>query len=163
MMWKVWIFLAPLCPICQDYTHYLNALHEFWSMEHAGEVELVGWFPNPRVTDEQVADFRVQYDVKWELSKDTVGWSHWLEAKWTPEAFLISPEGEVVYRGRVNDLYYALGKHRSVPVNSDLALAVSQALQGAVIDPKETNTIGCPIELRYPLNDSLARQILFIH
>jgi hypothetical protein len=68
-----------------------------------------------------------------------------------------------VYRGRVNDLYYALGKHRSVPVNADLALAVNQAIQGEAIDPKETDAIGCPIEWRYPLNDSLARQILFIH
>ena len=27
-MWQVWVFLAPLCPICQDDTYYLNALHE---------------------------------------------------------------------------------------------------------------------------------------
>ena len=50
-MWKVWVFLAPLCPICQDYTFYLNALNEQWEREHPGEVEMVGWFPNPTVTE----------------------------------------------------------------------------------------------------------------
>ena len=56
-MWQVWVFLAPLCPICQDYTFYLNALHEQWSVAQEPQVELIGWFPNPTVTDEVIAEF----------------------------------------------------------------------------------------------------------
>ena len=38
-------------------------------------------------------------------ARDTVGWSEAVGARFTPEAALVSPDGEVVYRGRVNDLY----------------------------------------------------------
>ncbi|MFZ8836858.1 MAG: hypothetical protein ACO3MV_04035 [Flavobacteriales bacterium] len=156
-MWKVWVFLAPLCPICQDYTFYLNALHEQWQAEASEELEMVGWFPNPAVTDEAIDEFANRYGVEWKLARDTIGWSEAVGARYTPEAVLISPSGEVVYRGRVNDLYYALGKHRSKPRNSDLALAVDQALAGEEVLPATTEAIGCPIENRLPFNDSLAR------
>ncbi|MDG2209850.1 MAG: redoxin domain-containing protein, partial [Flavobacteriales bacterium] len=126
-MWYVWVFLAPLCPICQDYTYYLNALNEQWEEEYPEQLEMVGWFPNPTVTDEQIARFSERYSVEWPLAKDTLGWSDAVDAKWTPEAFLIDPEGQVRYRGRVNDLYYALGKHRTIPKRQDLAMAVEQA------------------------------------
>ena len=158
-MWKVWVFLAPLCPICQDYTFYLNALHEQWAAEASDEVEMVGWFPNPGVTDDEIALFAERYSVEWDLARDTVGWSDAVGARWTPEAVLVSPEGVVVYRGRVNDLYYALGKHRSQPRSSDLALAVEQALAGSKVDPAVTDAIGCPIQNRLPFQDSLARQV----
>lgn len=158
-MWKVWVFLAPLCPICQDYTYYLNALHEQWAAESATQVEMVGWFPNPSVTDEEIALFAERYSVEWDLARDTVGLSEAVGANWTPEAVLVSPEGAVVYRGRVNDLYYALGKHRSTPRSSDLALAVEQALAGLEVNPAETDAIGCPIQNRLPFQDSLARQV----
>ena len=158
-MWQVWVFLAPLCPICQDYTFYLNALHEQWAAESATQVEMVGWFPNPSVTDEEIDLFAERYAVDWELAHDTVGWSEAVGARFTPEAVLVSPDGEVVYRGRVNDLYYALGKHRSTPRSSDLALAVEQALGGLPVVPAETDAIGCPIQNRLPFQDSLARQV----
>ena len=64
-MWQVWVFLAPLCPICQDYTYYLNALHEQWSAAEEPQVELVGWFPNPTVTGEAIAEFADRYAVEW--------------------------------------------------------------------------------------------------
>jgi hypothetical protein len=93
------------------------------------------------------------------MARDTIGWSEAVAARFTPEAALVSPDGEVVYRGRVNDLYYALGKHRSTPRSSDLALAVEQALSGQQVVPSETDAIGCPIQNRLPFQDSLARQV----
>ena len=158
-MWQVWVFLAPLCPICQDYTYYLNALHEVWEGDDAVPVELVGWFPNPSVTDEAIAEFADKYGVEWNMARDTVGWSEAVGARFTPEAVLVSPEGRVVYRGRVNDLYYALGKHRATPRSSDLALAVEQAMRGEPVVPAQTDAIGCPIQNRFAFQDSLARRV----
>jgi len=157
-MWKVWVFLAPLCPICQDYTFYLNALHEEWSTNSPGQIEMVGWFPNPNVSQDQLDAFADRYAVEWELALDTAGWSDVLEAEWTPEVFVLDEEGIVQYRGRVNDLYYALGKHRIRPRKQDLALAVEQLMMGEKVEPSVTNAIGCPIERRIPYSDSLARK-----
>ena len=80
-MWKVWIFLAPLCPICQDYTFYLNSMYTDWEQEYPGQIEMVGWFPNPTVTTAEITEFRERYAVEWELERDTVGWSDGLSAK----------------------------------------------------------------------------------
>ena len=90
-MWKVWVFLAPLCPICQDYTFYLNALNEQWEREHPGEVEMVGWFPNQTVTEAEMATFAERYQVNGSLAKDTLGWSEAVGARFAPEAVLVRP------------------------------------------------------------------------
>lgn len=146
-MWTVFVFLAPLCPICQDYTHYLNALEARWA-EREVPVELVGLFPNPRVTEADISRFAETYGVEWELGRDTCGWSEALEAEWTPECFLVDAGGEIVYSGRVNDLYFALGKHRTEPRTADLEAAVEAVLAGKSPPTSRTTPIGCPIENR---------------
>lgn len=152
-MWKVWVFLAPLCPICQDYTFYLNALHEQWEQEYPGEIEFVGWFPNPTVSDDQIVVFEDRYAVEWDLARDTVGWADRLNASWTPEVFVLDSLGEVRYRGRINDFYFALGKHRSSPRNQDLQEAVEALMKGGSPVNANTDVIGCPIENRIPFNE----------
>lgn len=152
-MWKVWVFLAPLCPICQDYTFYLNAMHEQWEQEYPGQIEFVGWFPNPTVSEEQIAEFEDRYAVEWELASDTVGWADQLNASWTPEVFVLDSLGEVRYRGRINDFYFALGKHRNSPRNQDLQDAVEALLKGGSPANAYTDVIGCPIEKRIPFNE----------
>ena len=152
-MWKVWVFLAPLCPICQDYTFYLNAMHEQWEQEYPGQIEFVGWFPNPTVSDDQIAVFEDRYAVEWQLARDTVGWADRLNASWTPEVFVLDSLGEVRYRGRINDFYFALGKHRSSPRNQDLQDAVDALLKGGSPVNAYTDVIGCPIENRIPFNE----------
>jgi hypothetical protein len=148
-MWKVLVFLAPLCPICQDYTHYLNALEAQWE-DRGVPVELVGLFPNPRVTEADIARFAETYGVDWELARDTCGWAAALEADWTPECFLLDEAGNVMYSGRVNDLYFALGKHRAEPRVADLEEAVEAVLAGKRPPTSRTTPIGCPIENRIP-------------
>ena len=158
-MWKVWVFLAPLCPICQDYTFYLNAMHAQWEQEHPGQIEFVGWFPNPTVSEEQIAEFEDRYAVEWELARDTVGWADRLNASWTPEVFVLDSLGEVRYRGRINDFYFALGKHRNSPRNQDLQDAVEALLKGRNPVNAYTDVIGCPIEKRIPFNELYGRVI----
>lgn len=150
-MWYVWVFLGPLCPVCQDYTFYLNQLDLEWSANFNEQVEVTGWFPDPNVTDASIAVFEERYDVDWALARDTVGWSAWLEADWTPEVFVLDSLGTVRYRGRINDLYFALGKHRLQPRSHDLGDAVAALLAGLVPENVQTDVIGCPIERRYPI------------
>ena len=133
---------------------YLNGLAERLE-ERGAPVELMGLFPNPRVTDEDIAVFADRYDmVAWTLARDTCGWSEALDAAWTPECVLLDSVGEVHYRGRVNDLYFALGKHRRSPRSEDLEAAVEAAVEAVLAgkepDPFETTPIGCPIETRIP-------------
>lgn len=159
-MWKVWIFLAPLCPICQDYTFYLNSMYADWEQEYPGQIEMVGWFPNPTVTSAEITEFRERYAVEWELERDTVGWSDGLSAKYTPEVFVLDSTGVVRYQGRINDFYFALGKHRRSPKNEDLRDAVEALVKGGAPVSEYTDAIGCPIENRIPFNKEFG-QVVF--
>ncbi len=63
----------------------------------------------------------------------------------TPEAAVFSPRGEVLYRGRINDLYVALGKPRREARVHDLRNALDEVLAGKPVTNPETRAIGCYI------------------
>ena len=69
-----------------------------------------------------------------------------VNAKVTPEAFVISPVGDVLYRGRINDLYAGYGKRRREASSHDLRDAVAAALAGEPIAIPETKPVGCFIQ-----------------
>ena len=144
-VWKVVVFLAPLCPICQDYTYFLNALHNEWTASEA-PVELVGVFPEGSASLEDIEGFADTYRVTWPLQLDREGAAVDLDARWTPEVFVLDTLGRVHYRGRVNDLYVSLGKHRPKPKRHDLRDAVAALLEGQAPRDSLTQAIGCPIE-----------------
>lgn len=144
-VWKVVVFLAPLCPICQDYTYFLNALHNEWTAAES-PVELVGVFPEGSASQQDIEGFADTYGVVWPLQLDHEGVAVGLDARWTPEVFVLDSLGQVHYRGRVNDLYVSLGKHRPKPKRHDLREAVSALLAGRAPRDSVTQAIGCPIE-----------------
>lgn len=64
----------------------------------------------------------------------------------TPEAALVSPTGKLLYRGRVNDLFYAHGKQRTEAKSHDLRKALTDLLSGKLTSPRYSEAIGCYIE-----------------
>ncbi len=61
----------------------------------------------------------------------------------TPEAAVFSPAGKLLYRGRINDLYAALGKKRPAPSVHDLRRALDETLAGKPVRVPRTQAIGC--------------------
>ena len=139
------VFLAPLCPICQDYTYFLNALHDEWEATEA-PIDMVGVFPEGSASQDDIEWFADTYGVNWPLQLDAAGVVDALDARWTPEVFVLDSLGRVHYRGRVNDLYVSLGKHRPKPKRHDLRDAVAALLAGQAPRDSLTQAIGCPIE-----------------
>ncbi|MDA0904015.1 MAG: hypothetical protein O3B70_06735 [Bacteroidetes bacterium] len=134
--------MAPLCPICQDYTLFLNELERRWSED---PVEWVGVFPGEEVSEQHMVQFALTYGIQFPLVQDS-GWVDILKARWTPEVFVLDEDNNVHYRGRVNDYYYALGKHRAQPRSHDLRDAVDALLAGGSPRDSVTTAIGCPID-----------------
>lgn len=66
----------------------------------------------------------------------------------TPEAAVIGPGGELLYRGRIDDRFVALGRRRHTPRHRDLRTAIRAALAGEPIEPARTEAIGCRIPSR---------------
>ncbi len=66
-----------------------------------------------------------------------------LRATVTPEAFLVEPEGKVLYRGRIDDRFVELGKRRQEPTRRDLREAIEAVLAGKPVVEPATKAVGC--------------------
>jgi hypothetical protein len=60
----------------------------------------------------------------------------------TPEAVVVANH-EVVYRGRIDDRYVALGVERAAPTTHDLADALTAVLAGRAVAHPVTQAVGC--------------------
>jgi cytochrome oxidase Cu insertion factor (SCO1/SenC/PrrC family) len=67
------------------------------------------------------------------------------QATTTPEAVVFDKNREMVYRGRISDLYAELGNARSEPTSYDLADAIESTLLGRPVANPRTRAIGCAI------------------
>ena len=68
-----------------------------------------------------------------------------LGVKATPEAAIVNPAGEILYRGRVDDLYAGLGRRRYEATQHDLRDALSEVLAGRPVKTPRTVAVGCAI------------------
>ncbi len=66
-----------------------------------------------------------------------------LKAAVTPEAFVVSPAGETLYRGRIDDRFVELGKRRQEPTRRDLRLALENVLADKPVTEPVTKAVGC--------------------
>ena len=140
---KVVLFLAPLCPICQNMSYDLRQLEEEFA---DAPVEFVGVFPNASTQVEQIEAFREEYGLSMQMVQDTNGWTEALDAHWTPEAFVLDVNDSILYQGRINDRYFAPGRRRNKTRNRDLREAIASSLRGAAVAVPRTDAVGCPIE-----------------
>jgi hypothetical protein len=69
-----------------------------------------------------------------------------VKATATPEAVVVGKLGEVLYRGRIDDIYAAFGKKRAAARQHDLSEALDAIAAGRAVKQKETPVIGCLIQ-----------------
>ncbi len=139
----VWLFLDPECPICQNYTLTLRKMHE----EYAGQgVTFRGVYTSPVIRKTEIKDFHKKYKLPFpgEIDKKYTLATRW-NATVTPEVIVTSPIGEVLYRGAIDNWYYALGKNRPEPTENYLKNALDAILTGNSVPKKRTDAIGCLI------------------
>lgn len=66
-----------------------------------------------------------------------------VKASITPTAVVVDRGGEIRYRGRIDNLYAALGKTRQQVTSHDLRDALDAVLAGRSVPHPETESIGC--------------------
>lgn len=69
----------------------------------------------------------------------------------TPEACVLSPDREILYRGRIDDRAVKLGTMRPEARTPDLRLALDAVLAGRPVAEKFTRAIGCYITFPDPV------------
>ena len=137
------VFASATCPIANSYQPELRRLAEAyqtrnvsWVLMHA-DAKL-----EPSVALMHRDDFQISFAVA--IDEKSV-WSKSLQAEVMPEAFLINGNGDLLYRGRIDDRYPELGKKRPEAQERDLQRALEEWSQGLPISVPRTKAIGCKI------------------
>ena len=137
------VFITVDCPVANYFQPTLRRIQE----KHAAAgVELVMIHSDPTVTKDKALAHAEEYAITAPVVLDPdFAIARRLDAEVTPEAFVVTPAGEVKYRGRVNDMYTDFGKKRRAPRNNDLDDAIAAVLAGKEISAPKTKPIGCYI------------------
>ncbi len=140
----VFVFLFADCPACQSYSLTLNQLSRKFE---SSDIQFYGVFTGDYNTTAEMKDFQKDYKINFLLLKDPEKkLAKRLSAKVVPEAFVVDETGNILYRGRIDDWMYAVGKKKPAITKHELQDALSSVVSRQAIKIKETKAIGCIIE-----------------
>ncbi|MEN9611030.1 MAG: hypothetical protein RLZZ628_1844 [Bacteroidota bacterium] len=129
--------------MCQGYAPVLNQL----SLDFAAQgVAFIGVFPNYYATDSAIAVFRKDYEVLFELQRDS-GFvlTNRFGATITPQVVLEAVTGQVLYSGQIDNAYFRAGKRRGTTSDFYLRNAIQSVLNSKQVPLNRTQPIGCVI------------------
>ncbi|MFM9872927.1 MAG: redoxin domain-containing protein [Fimbriimonadaceae bacterium] len=139
----VLVFISHDCPIANDSQPDLQKIYTKYKSKN---INFVGIYIDPRLTKSQVLKHKSDFKFTYSQSIDT---SHalvkFLNAKVTPEAFVLDKDGKTRYQGRINNMYSDLGVRRKTITSHDLDNAIASVLAGKNLNPSKTTPYGCVI------------------
>lgn len=139
---RLFVFLSPECPLCQNYSLTLNRLQR----QYAGRVSFFGIVPGKTWKATDITAFGAKYHVSYPLWLDrSFEFTHSLHASATPEVILLTPGGELIYKGAIDNWFKALGRSRGRPTENYLQDAIDRALRHEPALVKRTVPVGCLI------------------
>ena len=137
------VFLGTQCPLSNAFLPELCRLHgEFASFG----VAFLGINANEQDTLAAVAAHARKAEVPFPVLKDPGNAvADLFGARRTPEAFVLSSTGRILYRGRIDD-QFGIGYSRAgKPTRRDLAAALAEVLAGKPVSAPATPVAGCLI------------------
>jgi thiol-disulfide isomerase/thioredoxin len=139
----VWFFILEDCPISNAYSPEINRLVAAYQPKG---VSFVLVHSNPNIRSDDAKKHREDYLLKSPVVLDQDHeWVKYAGAQVTPEAVMLDPEGKLLYRGRIDDRFPALGKRRTQPKRTELRDALDSFLRNQPILISRTKAIGCYI------------------
>ncbi|MBI1313817.1 redoxin domain-containing protein [bacterium] len=150
----VLVLLSTECPISNSYISLLNRLHFEWAQLDR-RVDLIGLISDSSLTRAAAvahsAEFKLAFPVLFDGSGELAGL---LKPTHTPEAFVLDAQGQLVYRGRIDDTYADVGKRRLEPTSHEVRDAVEALLKGEPVNVAVQPPVGCLFEERDRKNDN---------
>jgi len=140
---SVLFFLAPDCPISNSYAPEINAI-----VRDNGNKPLRFHvvYVDPDLTVEAARKHAASFGYRCPVLLDR---EHRLVSATgvtiTPEVAVVTADGQVAYRGRIDDSYLRLGGQRRSPSQRDLRAALSGLLEGRPVPAPRTKAVGCEI------------------
>jgi thiol-disulfide isomerase/thioredoxin len=137
------VFITPDCPIANFYQPTLRKL----GGEFADRgVPLIMIHSDPEVT----ADAAERHVAKFEIAAPVIldhdqSIARRVDAKVTPEAIIVDRAGKILYRGRIDNFYEALGRKRRAATEHDFRNALAAVADGRSVANPVTKALGCHI------------------
>lgn len=137
----VFVFLSVECPIAN---RCLPELRQLAGEFATNGVRFLHIYAQPDETDEAIRQHRREFALEGEAFRDP---QHRLaerfNARTTPEVVAVAADGGLIYQGRVNDQYAALGRGKPAPTKHDFAEALRDFLSSGKPRAVRTRAVGC--------------------
>lgn len=142
----VFQFLGTECPIANRVLPELDRLAREY---RAKGIQFVTVYSNFTETADGVRQQRAEAGVSGDAGLDPhQTLADQLGVTVTPELVVLTPEGKLIYRGRVNDQYAGLGQGKPAPQRHDLAEALAEFVKTGQPTGIQTKPAGCRIQRR---------------
>ena len=136
---SVLLFFWHDCPVSNSYAPEMNRIYGSYTNFAFYIVQV-----DPDLTPAAAREHAREYDLKAPVLLDP---HHRLVklagATVTPQAVVMGKNGEVLYSGRIDDLYTALGKKRATATQHDLREALDAITARKPLKKRTTTAIGC--------------------
>jgi hypothetical protein len=137
----VLLFIAPDCPISNAYVPEIKRITADYAKK---PIPFYLVYVDPDLTAADIKKHVEAYGLKTTALLDSKhALARKVEAKVTPQAVVLAPDGKALYRGRIDDLYLDFGKRQDHPQQRDLRNALEAILAGKPVAVKDTPAIGC--------------------
>jgi thiol-disulfide isomerase/thioredoxin len=136
----VFVFVRTDCPISNRYAPLLQEMSKKYGQQ--ASFRLV--FPDRTESSDKIRHYLQEYNYQLPAIRDL---DHALVkktmAKTTPEAAVFDAKGELVYHGRIDNLYEHIGQSRRAATTHELAAAIEAASKGLTPPVSTTEAVGC--------------------
>jgi thiol-disulfide isomerase/thioredoxin len=136
----VFVFVRTDCPISNRYAPFIQQMSKKYGQE--ASFRLV--FPDQNESPEKIRHYLKEYGYELSAVRDL---DHALvkktSAKVTPEAAVFNRKGQLVYHGRIDNLYEHIGQARRTATTHELADAIEAALNGVNPHNPAVDGVGC--------------------
>lgn len=135
----VLMFMATQCPVSNAYNDRIEALQKEYAPKG---VTFIGINANKQEGVEEIKNHAKEHGFSFTILKD---WNNViadkLGASVTPEIYLLNPNFELLYHGRIDD-----SQRENKVASRDLRTALDLALSGKAVTVRETKAFGCSIK-----------------
>ncbi len=138
----VLVFVRTDCPVSNRYAPTIQKL----SVEHAAKAVFWLVYPSKSESTEMIRKHEREYGYKIPALRDP---QHVLvkksQVQITPEVAVFDARRQLVYHGRIDNLYEDIGRRRSAATTHELEDAIAAALSGKNLATDATHGVGCYI------------------
>ncbi|MCB1276918.1 redoxin domain-containing protein [Prosthecobacter sp.] len=138
----VLFFVSPFCSTTRSFMKEINQI----AVDYGDRVAVYLVHSDSEITLEVALEHAVLSEVKATVLVDkTQALAKQVKATITPEAVVLSPTTETLYKGRINDLYLGPTKRQRAATTKDLRDALDAVLAGKPVPSPQHEAQGCKI------------------